>query len=261
MSDMNPASDAEESAESLMKKASGLLAALETNVRLMSRQEDDLYPVFYEDRVLRVSLPYAAFERSQMHMATRHTLVEPTLVRMIVNLIPPFEGDATLVEVGAFSGAMALMLRALLKPSVTHLIEGQAVMQDSLEKTIKAQGRKGGRMVLHHAVIGEAGQKMKIAANRPERLAETTFLRSEEGDRDAVALDSLSLGDVRLLILDYAGSKIDALRGARETIARHRPAIVVDQSGRDMGEITDLLSEFDFTQTVVGKNHALFLPN
>lgn len=54
----------------------------------------------------------------------------------------------------------------------------------------------------------------------------------EPGDAfEIVAIDSLARGNVDLIYLDIEGFEMAALLGARETIARDRPTIVVEDKG------------------------------
>ena len=44
-----------------------------------------------------------------------------------------------------------------------------------------------------------------------------------------ISIDSLALTDVDLIKLDVEGHEMPALQGARETIMRHRPIVVIEE--------------------------------
>lgn len=245
--------------EQLLKKATSLLASLETQVRLLSRGPQGTYPLFHDDDMIEVSLPFAAFETTQMLMATRRNLPDPVLLRMLVDLMPSLEGHS-IVEVGAFSGALSLFLHKLLNASATHLIEPQRSLIEGLRTTIEAAGGVEAGLHMHDFVIGARGQAMAIAATRPEKLAESYYVRREGGPLTATALDDLVLGSVKLMILDYAGPKVDAINGALTTIQTCRPVVCVDQSGRDTTELREIFGRFEYNDTPVGKRHFCFVP-
>lgn len=58
-----------------------------------------------------------------------------------------------------------------------------------------------------------------------------------------IALDSLALSDIGLIEFDLEGYEYDALQGARETIRRNKPVIIVENATDD---IEQFLSEFGY---------------
>lgn len=219
---------------------------------------DNLCPVYFEDEIYPVSLPFADFEAYQIRLAETRQPVDPVLLRQLIDFVPSLEGKA-LIDVGSFTGLQASILARILVPHSVYLFEPQKVMAAAIRKTIEANGLSE-TAVFSQDVIGEDGQAIHIGATRPDRLADTSYLRRATGSMTARSIDSLGLSDVGLVNLDYNDSKIPALRGMAATIEASRPVIVVDLGGRDIKEIDAFLSERGYTMQRAGRYSAIFLP-
>lgn len=247
-------------AQTMLRRAASLLSSLEIQVKLLGGSKTQFYPIFQDDDLVEVALPFATLDQFQMDLATRHVPTDPLLLRMMVDLLPSLD-DGSIVDIGAYTGTLGLFAHKFLKPKETHLIEPQRVCAQALTDTVERAGGRDAGLFFHDCVIGERGQAMSIASVRPQRLSETRFLRQEGGDRTAVALDDLALGTVRLILMDHAGVKIDILKGGEETIRRDNPAICIDQTNRDLPEVNGFLADLGYTSTPVGKRHLCFIAN
>ena len=244
--------------ETLLTRARRLLDEMQTAVRLTTYDRQGTCPIFYNDSVFEIALPWAAIDRMQMSYVERRMPLDPLLIDQLIALIPTLRGR-TLVDVGAFSGATAMILRHFLQPEHTHLIEPQNTLQDSLSMTILANAAETDT-TLHQCIIDEADAEIAIGQYRPDRLSDIKYLRRNGGRFRAVALDSIDLGNVGLITLDYRNDKIYALRGGLEMITRERPFICVDISSGDLAEMRTFLEPLGYVDTPVGNQQAVFCP-
>jgi len=237
-------------------------SAIAASTRFQAVQEDGTYPIFYRDHVVNLALPWANVDHMQMRILEEMRPPDLTLLSQVIDIISSLKGR-TLVDVGSFTGCHAMFLRAFLKPSATHLIEPQNVMQDALKRTIKANNGKSktSPVHLHQEIIDEDGKEMMINLVSPNKLAHTAYLSREGADLRARSIDSFKFGKVGLLILDYPNDKIHALRGAVKTIEKHRPVVLIDSSSRDVLEYREFMTERNYSMSHFGRAMSAFLPN
>lgn len=74
--------------------------------------------------------------------------------------------------------------------------------------------------------------RVSVNRPRPKRSALTARRVDYGGDTEAVTIDSLELSGVDLIKLDLEGAEYPALLGARKTIKRYHPFLVVEFDGQ-----------------------------
>lgn len=245
-------------ADDLLARAVRVLDRAEQQLSLISNPVGGTCPIFYDDCVFNVALPWASFDPYQYKIASRHGVIDTVVLTQLFDLLPSIEGRA-LIDVGSYTGLQALVMRQFMKPSVVHMIEPQKVMRASLERTIAANP-EGAAIHLSDDIIGEDGATMGRAATRADRLSETAYLRKDNGKLSARGLDALGIQNVGLINLDIPGPKIYALRGAAALLRGDRPAVLTNLSGRDAPEIGAYMDEHDYEFVRVGDHAALYLP-
>ena len=70
---------------------------------------------------------------------------------------------------------------------------------------------------------------------------------TKEGSYPAIALDDLKLCGVDLIKLDVQDAESDVLLGAKETLDRYRPVLIVEDTGRDI-RLCDVLESMNYKQ-------------
>lgn len=91
-----------------------------------------------------------------------------------------------------------------------------------------------GHVYLHEAALGEASGQVNLHCGTPDSHGDTRVALSDEAANAAVAvpiatLDSFALPVVDLLKVDNEGYEFFVLKGARETLRRARPVVIVEQ--------------------------------
>jgi len=76
----------------------------------------------------------------------------------------------------------------------------------------------------------------------------------------AVTIDSLNLPDCGLICLDVEGSEQAALMGARETIARYRPPLYVEQLDSYRASLDAFIVDLGYRMDARTHKDALYLP-
>ena len=245
-------------AEKLLVEGQKLLSELQGAVRLTGMSPDGTFPIFYQDQVVHIALPWAAVDNLQMSFATRRGPADIVFFEQLLDFIPTLEEKAFL-DVGSYTGTFAMFVRRFLKPVVTHMFEPQNVMIDALHKTISVND-DAKDVVLHQAIIDEDDVAHAIGAYRPDKLSEVKYLRRDGGKLQSRSIDSFGIENVGYINFDFPNSKINAVKGAMQTIRRDRPVMTFDMGARDVKELQVALEPLDYEAIRAGRNSMIFLP-
>jgi len=156
------------------------------------------------------------------------------------------------VEVGANIGALSVPLAQHLRGEGGRLVcfEPQRAARNLLRANLRRNvGIEDGTWEVHDLALGESAGSARIP--EPAYSKPGNFGAVELGQGDAVVqvrtLDSFELQSLRLLKIDVEGCEASVLRGARETIARCRPLIYVENDrAQHSAELIGLLFDLGY---------------
>lgn len=235
-----------------------LIDRMDRQILLIGNDAQGTCPVFYDDAVFNIALPWASFEEYQFRILSRHAVPEPIFYSQLFDLLPTLAGKI-MIDVGSYTGLQAMVMRHVMTPTHVVMIEPQAVMQPLLARTIAANP-DGCPVTLLQLIIDDGTQPMVRSNTQPGKLHDTVYLRRDGAPLASVTLDSLDLGAVGLINLDIPGPKIYALRGAEAMLRHHRPAVVVNVAGRDVTEMREFMTTLQYEFVRLGERFAMFLP-
>lgn len=86
------------------------------------------------------------------------------------------------------------------------------------------------KVVLHECALGE--EPGLVGLETPTTSSGDTYI-SGPGDITMMPLDELRIGRIDLLKIDTEGYELPICKGARETLLRCKPVVVVEQKGHD----------------------------
>lgn len=138
------------------------------------------------------------------------------------------KGD-TAVDIGGHIGTHTIALSELVGPSGSvHTFEPQTKLFTELLVNTSINGCKN--VILHRAALGSNEGIAYIA--HPCATNEGMAKISSSGEKvDLKILDSFNLSNISLIKIDVEGYEIEALKGAKETIKRNKPVIIVEVFG------------------------------
>jgi hypothetical protein len=117
---------------------------------------------------------------------------------------------------------------------------------------------KPGRAIFH-VPLADDGTVLHLAGNL--KNTHTQFKDEQCYEVEVRTLDEFSFNNVRFIKIDVEGSERDVLAGARETIRRDRPALLLELlSGtyQDPGRETDeICTEFGYDAVIVQRGKRL----
>ena len=196
-----------------------------------------------------VGVDFADAMRSHGGWYERH------VTRLLPKLLPP---DGVALDIGANAGAIALSMAHLAPRGEVFAFEAAPPNADRLEANVARAGMANIR-VERVALYDRRGElalsyvdEHSGGANVSNELQATaTRIAAIPLDEWAGAND---LSRVDLVKLDVEGSEVRVLRGARETLARFRPTLIVEcnpvtLSGQDRattGELLDVLDDLGY---------------
>lgn len=172
-----------------------------------------------------------------LHVYGEYAPVERRFLQSLVRI-----GD-TVVEVGANIGALTVpLLWSVGIPGKVYAFEPQPHVGDLLMQNVMHRGlRSGGVAQLLFKAAGAAPGTARIGNLPPDTLnnfggvavnAESDMMV----DVEVVTIDSLELEALRLLKADCEGWELAVIEGARDTIARCRPILYIEDDRADQSE-------------------------
>ncbi len=190
--------------------------------------------------------------------------IEPDEVAWLLRTLKP--GD-TAIDVGAYKGSFAYwMARAVGPTGSVHAFEPQPGLAAGI-----ASALRWGRLRWAHAhAIGVSDHEgeMTLHAETRGRSAVASFVpgvlagRTREFRVPVTTIDRFvrdrAIPRVALLKCDAEGHELEVFRGARETLARDRPALLFECEARFAGpervrQVLAFVREFGYDGEVIGR--------
>lgn len=161
----------------------------------------------------------------------------PGPVRMIQDMLRP---GCVAVDVGANFGSLAVpMAKAVGPDGVVFAIEPQRLVYHCL--VTSATMSEAWSMRCIHAVAGRERGVMRVGIPCPDRseaFGSYPITDTPGGDVvPVIRIDDLGLPACHLIKIDVEGAELDVLEGARETIARCEPMMIVEADREDSAEV------------------------
>ncbi|HJZ62043.1 MAG TPA: FkbM family methyltransferase [Miltoncostaeaceae bacterium] len=155
---------------------------------------------------------------------------EPHVMATLVRLLPR---DGVAIDVGANVGAIALVLARAAPDGRVIAFEASPATVPVLRANLAANGEGGVEVV--PVALGDRGGSVRLSAIAAGAGGSFVSPREAHGEGAEVAATTLDdwveargLERLDLIKIDVEGSEPRVLDGARRTLARHRPALVVE---------------------------------
>lgn len=227
--DLDPAAVIARLAKS-MEAMPGALTALTRQIeeltalqRLAMLGEERIFDFLYEDRRVRLHLPYAHIDKVQRYILQRSTFFEARLLAEVGHLVPP---RGVVVDAGANIGNHTVFFSLFAGAAEVIAFEPMRETFAILQRNVFLNGLTGVRCI--NQALGEVQGSAALGVYRADNMGMTSMALERSGGYPVTTLDSLALPTLDLLKIDVEGSQVSVLRGAAETLRRLKPVVWVE---------------------------------
>ena len=155
----------------------------------------------------------------------------------------PMHGGRIL-DIGAYIGNHTVYFSKICGAAEVESFEPIRASFRALEKNVSLNAVSA---KLHNVGLGAVAKKARASVNSAN--AGGSSLREFEGGGITVQpLDSLSLAPFQSMKIDVEGMALEVLQGARESIAKNRPKIVVEAFPHEYGAIHAFLEALHYSK-------------
>lgn len=134
----------------------------------------------------------------------------------------PSDKRRTAIDIGAHVGLWSMWL--VKRFNFVHAFEPVAEYADAFERNV------AGNRWLHRVALGSGYGAVEMKTY-PENTGQAHV--AGFGETAMLALDSYAMKAVDLVKIDVEGYELPVLQGARETLLKNRPVVVIEQRGCD----------------------------
>jgi FkbM family methyltransferase len=161
------------------------------------------------------------------------------------------------VDIGGHIGTHAVNLSRLVgRQGQVHVFEPQPKIFAELVVNMHLNGCKN--VALHRAAVGNRSGSVNIAPRCTTNEGMARIVESGGHQAKMVRLDDLNLSNVSVIKIDVEGYESQVIEGARETIARNRPAIVIEVAPNS--SVWKQMEELGYRSEHIRENDHLFVP-
>ncbi len=143
-----------------------------------------------------------------------------------------YRPEGSFVDVGANIGLMSLFVARHFPKAVVHAFEAHPETAAILNENMRLNDLE--RIRLHQFALGSEEGEAEIFDNWQVNRGGASLVVKEKGAKGHLVqvkrLDDFEVGSPAMIKIDVEGVELDVLKGAAETIRRHRPILIVEVS-------------------------------
>lgn len=125
----------------------------------------------------------------------------------------------------------------------------------------------GASVTITHAALLDEGGRVRVISPNKKRASQKRYVElDDKGDTLAITIDSLGLPECGLIKLDLEGAEGLALIGARQTIAKYRPVLIVElfreqsrRFGHTEAAVMEIIKGLGYRQAIASGPNRVFV--
>jgi len=220
------------------EQVGGLTAA--ERACLLARLADEPEWMTVEDGGRTFQLPYTGRNPTIERVQMRRNFYEASELRTVARRLGK---GARIVDVGANTGNHTVYFAGVMLARSVLALEPNPETADILAGTIARNALSSVDLGHLGVAIGRERGRAEIVVGRRGHLGTATITATGDGNTAVEPLDAIVDGPVDLIKIDVEDRELDVLAGARETIARHHPLILVEVRDGNAGAFVAFLAE------------------
>lgn len=156
--------------------------------------------------------------------------------------------NTTIIDCGAFTGNTILLFNQVLKPKKIIALEPDPANFQKLKQTLKTNSLN------HVLALQTAVSSSKKTVNLALPGTAGAHLSPQQTHQPLVPVNTIDnlvkkhkLQNIKLIKMDIEGSELEALKGAKKTIQKHQPTLIISayHQGHDIFEIPPLIHQLN----------------
>ena len=216
--------DIKKTLETIQKRMDQIQLSLDAE----SLGADRVLTINYADELIKFYLPYAPHDVVQREILRRRTFFEAGILARVA---PRLAKDAVIVDAGANIGNHSIFFAKVCQAARVVAFEPLRTVFPILTQNVFLNGLSE-RVECVNAALGSRAGTMVMDQFRPWNSGATSFRETEgaPGSQEypVQALDQRQFSRLDLIKIDVEGSQMQVLQGARNTIERLRPEVMIE---------------------------------
>ena len=165
--------------------------------------------------------------------------------------------DKLFIDVGANIGNHTLFFANELQAGKIHCFEPVAPTFNILQKNIEINELQG-RVCLHNCGLGKSLSKASVLSYSTSNIGGTGLWMDNDGDIEIKSMDEFSFHDVYFIKIDVEDMELAVLQGAKQTISRCHPYILVEAWYEKIHPIREYMSSLGYVDSRITDIDYLF---
>lgn len=128
-----------------------------------------------------------------------------------------------------------------------------------LQKNIEIN-RLGEQVVLENVGVGEKEYHASVKEEIRHNRGGTSIQEDSAGFFVVKTIDSYNLSDVSLIKIDTEGYELKVLQGAKDTVVKNRPVIIVEITDANVETVLNMMKEWNYKETRHSGENYIFIP-
>jgi len=205
------------------KQTNRLLQAMLDLARWQDLGPDRILTFEWGGQEIRFHLPQGDIDLVQRMILRRRGFYELALLQEVRRLCKP---GLVFVDAGANIGNHALFFAKIC--AAREVIAFEPVKQIRQVLRRNADLNQPAAITIHDCALGAETGAAAIAKMHQANLGATHLAPSEQGDLPLRSLDSFAIPRIDVMKIDVEGMQMQVLEGARATIARDQPLLIIE---------------------------------
>ncbi len=157
--------------------------------------------------------------------------------------------NATILDIGANIGSHSIYWAIERNAAKVYSFEPLPSTFEILKKNIELNKLED-KIIPYNFGLSDKKSKAMLQAYDHTNIGSASFIKDKNGIFELKTLDSLKIKDkIDLIKIDVEGAEVEVLQGAKKTILKNKPTIVIE-SFHNKDKVDEILNSLGYLQTL-----------